>query len=76
MLIEVKGAKVWLDTIKKHYDISKTTLRDSEEAFTIILSIPNKTLLVGRYCRVNKYGVVMCRRKSIVDVGYDRRGAR
>lgn len=73
-MIECYSAKEWLTTLKSRYDISKTILRDSPEAFTVIVSMgSNKVLLAARFDRTRQYGVVLCQRKLDEEVPYNRR---
>lgn len=73
-MIECHNASVWLTTLKSRYDISKTTLRDSPEAFTVIMSTgSNKVLLVARFDRTRQYGVILCRRKRNIKPEYEKR---
>ena len=64
MIIECKGATEWLQTLRQKYNLADTVLNDSPESFTVLFSAHNsrKTMLVGRYCRINHFGVVICRR--------------
>lgn len=66
----------WLTELKQRYDIKKTILNDTQEAFTVLFyPFPNKAMLVGRYDRTRSYGVVICRRFQDKWVEYDRRQA-
>ena len=76
-MIECKDTTTWLSTLKARYDISKTTMTESEDNITIWYEPrPNKRMLVGRYCKVQKWGVVLCWRRVDKHVDYDRRGNR
>jgi len=71
-LIETKGARHWLQQLKSSYNLSHTTLNISDSAFTVMLDSSitgNNNVLVGRYCRYTKVGVVRDRR-SERRVGY------
>ena len=73
-MIECYGASNWLTTLKARYNIAKTTLRDSPEAFTVIMGIgTNKVLLVARFDRTRQYGVVLCQRKRNIKPEYEKR---
>lgn len=67
----------WLQEIKQRYDISKSILNDTPEAFTVLYypchPKPSKTLLIGRYDRTRSYGVVICRRERNIPVDIDKR---
>jgi len=75
MIIECKGAALWLTTLRQKYDLSQTILNDSPNSFTVLFTTHNsrKTMLVGRYCRVNHFGVVICRRGRNTVFEYERR---
>lgn len=74
-MIECNNAGEWLSTLKSRYDIANTTLNDSTDAFTVIMSnTPNKTTLIARFCRVRQFGVVLCRRKRNITPNYEKRG--
>lgn len=74
MVIEVFGATNWINTLKARYDLSKTVLNDSVDAFTVLFyPKPKQTLLVGRFCRNTQFGVVICRRKDTIPVQFERR---
>lgn len=65
-MIETKGVKEWWGELRKRYEVEDTLLRESPEAFTILLTpSPNKSILVGRYCRTTGVGVVLDRRKEV-----------
>jgi hypothetical protein len=66
LLVETKGSKQWLGELFKRYKQEDTLFRESEEAFTILISpSPNNTILVARYCRPTGKGVVLDRRKEV-----------
>lgn len=77
MVIEHFNPRSWLLELKQRYDLSKSTLNDTPEAFTVLYypyhPKPSKTLLIGRYDRTRSYGVVICRRFQDKWVEYDRR---
>lgn len=79
MIIECKGSALWLTTLRQKYDLSQTILNDSPNSFTVLFTTHNsrKTMLVGRYCRVNHFGVVICRRGGActlqLPIPYERR---
>jgi len=78
VIFEYFSAKDWLEGIRQRYNIQKTTLNDSKEAFTIMY-LPfypkyNGSLLIGRFDRNRQYGVVICRRIRDIQVEYDKRG--
>jgi hypothetical protein len=76
-VIECSNASEWLSTLKSRYDIANTTLNDTPEAFTILYHpSPNRNMMVGRYCRVGKWGIVLCMRKADKTVKYERRNQR
>lgn len=77
MIITCKTPQMWLKTLKSRYNLSKTRLNDSSEASTMFF-LPNwpkdgKSMLIGRYDRTRKFGVVMCRRVQDKWVEFDRR---
>ncbi len=67
-IAETQGGKEWLEVLNKAYGVHNTRLNVSEEAFTAFLSEgitgPNKTIMVGRYCRNTMRGVIMDRRST------------
>lgn len=74
MVIEHFGVRSWFQEVRQRYDIKKTLLNDTPEAFTILFyPRPNKALLVARFDRTRSYGIVMCQRKRDIWVEYDRR---
>ena len=73
-MIECKSIKSWFNELQLRYDISKTTLRETPESFTVMLHLPSKNIMAGRFCRTTGYGVVLCRRKLDMPVEYDKRG--
>jgi hypothetical protein len=75
MIIECNSAQQWLQTLRQRYDIDHTILNHSQDAFTVLLTTnnSNKTMLVGRYCRVNHFGIVICRRNIDTGFEYERR---
>lgn len=77
MILEFHNPKDWLEALRQRYDISKTTLNRSPEAFTVLYNPyypkTSKTLLIARYDRTRGYGVVICRRERDISVEYDKR---
>jgi hypothetical protein len=73
VIIEHYSATCWLQGLRQRYDLTKTTLNDTPESFTVMLHLPSKNLLAARFCRIRQYGVVICRRGENMPVGYDRR---
>lgn len=77
MIIEHFGVRSWFQEVRQRYDIKKTVLNDTTEAFTILFyPKPNKTMLVARYDRTRGYGIVICQRKQDIWVEHDRRQAK
>lgn len=77
MILECKTPQIWLETLKSGYNLSKTQLNYSKEAFTVFL-LPNwpndnNPLLIARYDRTRKFGVVICRRVEDIWVEFNRR---
>ncbi len=73
-MIECNTIQLWFKELQLRYDISKTTLSESPESFTVMLHLPNRNILAGRFCRTTGYGVVLCRRNLDMPVEYDKRG--
>ena len=67
-LIETQGASQWLDAVKVRFKIEHTRLVETDEAFTIFLKeevTPNRTVMVGRFCRSTGVGIIMDRRGDV-----------
>ena len=63
--IVTQGAAEWLAVLKSRYKLEYTRMVDNEEAISIFLSekiTPNNTIMVARFCKASKVGVVMDRR--------------
>ena len=75
MIIECFNATQWLTTLRQRYNLEDTILNDSPNSFTVLISShrDNKTMLVGRYCRVSHFGIVICRRQDDTKFRYERR---
>ncbi len=63
MKITTNGAVEWLQTLKTHWDISKTDMRENDEAI-IVMSFNVKTqMMAAYYQRDTKQGWVIDRSK-------------
>lgn len=63
--IETYGCLEWLQTIDKRFKVVNTRLNITEETFTVFLSneiTGMNNIIVARYCRVTRLGVIMDRR--------------
>jgi len=63
--LECNTATEWILTLHSRYNSSKITLNKSTEAFTAIYNpTPNRTMLVGRFSKIEAKGYVICRRNT------------
>ena len=68
MLIETQGVVQWLGELRRRYLLKHTTLNDSDNAFTVLITRgKHHNIIVGRYCRVTGNGVVLDKRKEVKD---------
>lgn len=79
-IIEHFNPRSWLAELSQRYDLSKSTLNETPEDFTVLYyhyhPKPSKTLIIGRYDRTRSYGVVICRRFQHNWVEYNRRAVK
>lgn len=64
-VVFVGNAKDWIKELDKRFGIKNTRLHETNEAFTVFMATPkliNLNIMVGRYCKVDKYGVILDRR--------------
>lgn len=67
--VETKGAKEFMLKVNKTFGIRNTRLVDTDNAFSIFLDTDatrHRNIMVGRYCKVTKLGVIMDRRAKNV----------
>lgn len=66
MLIETQGSKEWLAELRKRFDLKHTTMNDSDNAFTVLITRgKHHNIIVGRYCKVTGKGVILDKRKEV-----------
>ena len=65
MKITTNGASQWLQTLKTHWDISKTDMRDSNEAIIVMCFSVKTQFVVAYYQKDTKQGWVVERRSKI-----------
>ena len=73
-MIECYSLTDWVDIVKKRYSPEETILNVSDNAITVLQSIGNSNVILARWCKVSKYGVVLERRQLAREVEFDRRG--
>ncbi len=64
MKINTNGASQWLETLKTHWDMSKTEMRDNEEAIIVMCFSVKTQFVVAFYDKTTKIGWVIERRRS------------
>jgi hypothetical protein len=64
MKIPTYGATTWLQTLKTHWDISKTDMRDSDEAIIVMCFSVKTQFVVAYYQKDTKQGWVVERRRN------------
>jgi predicted membrane-bound spermidine synthase len=65
MKITTNGAAQWLQTLKTHWDISKTDMRDSDEAVIVMCFSVKTQFVVAYYQKDTKQGWVVERRSKV-----------
>jgi len=65
MKINTNGAVEWLQTLKRHWDISKTDMRDSDEAVIVMCFSVKTQFVVAYFQKDTKQGWVVERRSKI-----------
>lgn len=65
MKINTNGAVEWLETLKTHWDISKTDMRGSDEAIIVMCFSVKTQFVVAYYQKDTKQGWVVERRSKI-----------
>lgn len=65
--IETNGANSWLSTLKSHWNISKTEMRENEEEIKVVHFGKSGNLMVAYFSKVSKIGYVNDRRREIRD---------
>jgi hypothetical protein len=74
MKIATNGAAQWLQTLKTYWDISKTDMRDSDEAVIVMCFSVKTQLMVAFYDKETKQGWVdTWRRGKATEVKNERR---
>ena len=64
MKIATNGAVEWLETLKTHWDMSKTEMRDNEEAIIVMCFSVKTQFVVAFYDKTTKVGWVIERRRN------------
>lgn len=65
MKIPTNGAVEWLQTLKTHWDISKTDMRENDEAIIVMCFNVKTQMMVAYYQKDTKQGWVIDRSKLI-----------
>jgi hypothetical protein len=65
MKIQTNGAVNWLQTLKTHWDISKTDMRENDEAIIVMCFSVKTQFVVAYYQRDTKQGWILERRSKI-----------
>jgi len=63
MKIPTDGAAQWLQTLKTHWDISKTDLRENDEAIIVMCFNVKTQMMVAYFQKDTKQGWVVDRSK-------------
>ena len=77
MKINTNGASEWLETLKTRWDMSKTEMRDNEEALIVMCFSVKTQLMVAFYDKETKQGWVdTWRRGKATEIKNERRSKR
>ena len=58
MKIEVKTLKEWFETLKRHWDVSETELRERDNCLIILKFNVNSNMIVGFFDKETRSGYV------------------
>lgn len=65
MKINTSGAKSFVSTLRLHWDVTKTEMRDNEEDILVLHFGKSSNLMVAYYSKESKIGYVNDRREKI-----------
>jgi len=65
MKIPTNGAAQWLQTLKDHWDIAKTDMRENDEAIIVMCFSVKTQFVVAYYQKDSKQGWIVERRSKI-----------